>query len=482
LKTISRVVDFFLASHPSMPLYLSMAILCHPIQRNRFLHLSQQPPKLVSDPESNLQPPQSPPQDSLPTVLENVFLNLPQQLSSQHDCNEDDTDGFGADHGDNDEQIDEFMEQAISMAISFMKQVSPQAMFSLVKEYRNGILMPHLNPQEHERTTPSLWTKRSSAPRDYSMIQRWFADEKRSETKRFALLKSVTARHQMALDASGLPMSQLMTQPHWSTSVVTPIKVIAFGITLFVAAQLMQANHNPWDIRITGFYSGNNSGLHSLLVPLQVSKPTKTTLTPILSHNDTETQLVISKPSLQESSEQLVEDELKTEAELNSEPKRNVGFLYSALKDNRAALSNASPDTGNGIDLILETPPVTAEDEAGYLGGVIDALSNLCTFNTTVETDVSDAIADPEIETMLSLPGQSQSSDASSDIDKNKHHLDHGKTAESMQPAVSADHATKRNKAKKDKFMTRIKTRASKSLVGFKNNCKSLVENDDFFL
>lgn len=31
LKVTSRMVDFFLASHLAMSLYLSMAILCHPI-------------------------------------------------------------------------------------------------------------------------------------------------------------------------------------------------------------------------------------------------------------------------------------------------------------------------------------------------------------------------------------------------------------------------------------------------------------------
>ena len=77
-----------------------MAILCHPIHREKFLLFSQE--------------------DAFLTVmLDNLFSDLPDELSS---CKYDDTDSFSTDgpREDTNVQIVEFMEQAISTAISIM--------------------------------------------------------------------------------------------------------------------------------------------------------------------------------------------------------------------------------------------------------------------------------------------------------------------------------------------------------------------------
>ena len=79
-----------------------MAILCHPIHREKFLLFSQE--------------------DAFLTVmLDNLFSDLPDELSS---CKYDDTDSFSTDGPREDyNQIVEFMEQAIATAVSFIKQV-----------------------------------------------------------------------------------------------------------------------------------------------------------------------------------------------------------------------------------------------------------------------------------------------------------------------------------------------------------------------
>ena len=97
--------------------YLSLAILCHPIHRDRFILLSRQSqtdePPLLSLSKANAW--KSFPQDiSLETMLENLFPNLHQELSSWN------TDENGSDDNSELKLIADFMEQAISMAMSFM--------------------------------------------------------------------------------------------------------------------------------------------------------------------------------------------------------------------------------------------------------------------------------------------------------------------------------------------------------------------------
>mmetsp|Transcript_55363 Transcript_55363/g.117695 ORF Transcript_55363/g.117695 Transcript_55363/m.117695 type:complete len:291 (-) Transcript_55363:1008-1880(-) len=140
LEVASRIVDFFLASHPSMPLYLSLAVLCHPFHRDKRLVLSPQSQESspeshtssnkIRDVESALQPLQLYSKDenvSLANMLGNAFSNPGQELLSKE--------GFGE---DDDELVGDFMEQAISSAISIMKRVPPQQIYPVWRRRELG--------------------------------------------------------------------------------------------------------------------------------------------------------------------------------------------------------------------------------------------------------------------------------------------------------------------------------------------------------
>ena len=94
-----------------------MAILCHPIHRDKFLCLLS-----YESPPNDKQPPQSVPQDvSLNTMLEYLFLNLSQDLSSWKITQSGgDVDGYDNDHSDADELLVEFMDEAMVTAVSYM--------------------------------------------------------------------------------------------------------------------------------------------------------------------------------------------------------------------------------------------------------------------------------------------------------------------------------------------------------------------------
>ena len=102
LEVVSRLIDLFLASHWSMPLYLSMAIVCH--HRNKFIQLSPHQPldEQQSTPQDTAAP-DAPHQIHLAAVMDSLFL-------------QESSDAAGRD----DEIIINFMEEAISTAISFM--------------------------------------------------------------------------------------------------------------------------------------------------------------------------------------------------------------------------------------------------------------------------------------------------------------------------------------------------------------------------
>ena len=69
----------------SLRRYLSAAVLCHPVHREKLLAIAQQEAPVA-------------------TVLDSLFSDLPQELGL----------------GDEDELLADFMEQSISTAIAFM--------------------------------------------------------------------------------------------------------------------------------------------------------------------------------------------------------------------------------------------------------------------------------------------------------------------------------------------------------------------------
>ncbi len=147
LEVVSRIIDFFLASHPSMPLYLSIAIVCHPVNRDKFLIPTLEPsPTAFSetnifnqisadeaesshDEEDLLQPahtsprkPSSPRDRHLSKLLQHLFSDLTEELSTTNQPNPftADVDNCSLDEKACTDNIMSFVEEAICTAISFM--------------------------------------------------------------------------------------------------------------------------------------------------------------------------------------------------------------------------------------------------------------------------------------------------------------------------------------------------------------------------
>ena len=206
-----------------------MAILCHPIHRDIITTLQFRPQDM-----------------HLAAMLENLFTNLPRELSSwKHGIKYDDTiDEFGADEArdDGNELVIEFMEHAIVTAVSFIKQVPPQEICRLMIEYQDGILV--LTPEERNRVTSIMpWMERSTAPTDYYMIRKIFCKDAKmssinrlmSSFNRFSMSIVATEEHQLALDASGLPARRT-----WKIrKMMTPSKVVLLVYALFAGVMFI---------------------------------------------------------------------------------------------------------------------------------------------------------------------------------------------------------------------------------------------------
>ncbi len=125
--------------------YLSLAVLCHPLHKEKFILLSQKAQESSSeanesdappDDKATSQPPQSAPRDQdieLTDILENLFANLPHELSvwklsqkakydgvhgESSDSNDDRVVDFGS--MDSDQIVSDFMEEAICTAVLLM--------------------------------------------------------------------------------------------------------------------------------------------------------------------------------------------------------------------------------------------------------------------------------------------------------------------------------------------------------------------------
>ncbi len=147
LEAVSRIIDFFLASHPSMPLYLSIAFVCHPVNRDKFLLPSLEPsPTAFSEPnifnqtpeveaetsqdeaeflqpaQSSPRKPSSPRDRHLSKMLHNLLTDLTEELSSVNLPNPftSEVDNFSLDEKSCTENIISFVEEAICTATSFM--------------------------------------------------------------------------------------------------------------------------------------------------------------------------------------------------------------------------------------------------------------------------------------------------------------------------------------------------------------------------
>jgi len=581
LEVVSRVVDFFFASHPSMPLYLSMAILCHPMHRDKFLVLSrcrqllEQSPAVVPESQhaisshtrlheesssSLLQPhlllSSSPsPQDlnvSVATMLDNIFTNLPHELLSQEgvphevvgDVDELDThapkdDCVEWDHDDENELVADFMEEAISTAISFMKQIPPHEIFSLVKEYRNGILASYISTREQvgkasAHPPPLPWTIRSTAPTDYSMIRRrrMSAEKKVDDpTNRYnyTLSRSVVEKHQIALNASGLPTTQLMMlvsrtlhpkySPTFTSGKVRPTKAALIGISLCVGAQLFHnMKQNPLVDGKMMFLSKEGSpvlgrgvsvGLQSFLDSLKQSKTSQvmggetsdheTALSSMLSA-DNGTAPIPEMASLlicnEDTADAIDEKTPVTQAapgpssSSESDPTPSHALPPFASEDNQV---NSSDDTNHedpedvpsilidNADVFIEETPVTQTAHGSSLSSDSDPNPSRDMPVLTSEDNQDDVVNTTNVS--LFSPGNDESFNAVETEEDYQRLLGlNRKNYRAQQSDNSIHHRVKNYKTRRQKLSAGIKKRARRSLKAFRDGYISLVENDEFFL
>ncbi|KAL9185052.1 hypothetical protein ACHAXT_002829 [Thalassiosira profunda] len=255
LGIVSRLVDLFLASHPSMPLYLSTAMLCHPTHRAELLALAQHPSPFSSG-------------SLLASLLGSLLSDLPREVAGEDNCTE---------------PLVAFVEQSISTAIAFMKRVPPQSLTSLVNDYQNGILMPYISTGGLE-SIECTWTKRSLAPTDYNMVWRMFTDTAIEESP---LSCHLSAEYQLAMIASGLAVVDSNKEEGrgmaWKRPEMTPRRAIVLGMALCAGAKLLQLHNTPPGSEAIGSFDGGSSaesvgmallvGLQSLVLPLAQLEP-----------------------------------------------------------------------------------------------------------------------------------------------------------------------------------------------------------------
>lgn len=147
LEVVSRIIDFFLASHPSMPLYFSIAIVCHPVNRDKFLLPSLEPSptalsepdifnltseddaesshdeaEIVQSPQISHRKPSSPRDRHISKMLENFFTDLREELSFVSHPNPYSADVINdsLDEKTSTDSIVTFVEDAIITATYFM--------------------------------------------------------------------------------------------------------------------------------------------------------------------------------------------------------------------------------------------------------------------------------------------------------------------------------------------------------------------------
>lgn len=128
------------------------------------------------------------------------------------------------------------------------KQAQPHSLNTLVRGYQDGLLLPFRNPKENQQlsASPSSWTNRSTAPSDYMMVQNMF-DGTNNFTKQCSIPRDNALKYRVALDASGLPPSQLKIQSRAQDCMfalkntnMLP-KAVILGIVLgIIGAQLIQ--------------------------------------------------------------------------------------------------------------------------------------------------------------------------------------------------------------------------------------------------
>jgi hypothetical protein len=147
LEVISRIIDFFLASHPTMPLYFSIAVVCHPVNRDKFLLPSLEPSPTAfsgtnifdqfseddaessNDEDELLQPAQSSPRKPssprdrhLSKLMHHLFAHLTEELSTVKHPNSfnEDVENCSLDEKACTNSTMSFVEEAICTATSFM--------------------------------------------------------------------------------------------------------------------------------------------------------------------------------------------------------------------------------------------------------------------------------------------------------------------------------------------------------------------------
>eukprot|EP00588_Corethron_pennatum_P009281 CAMPEP_0194275472 /NCGR_PEP_ID=MMETSP0169-20130528/8301_1 /TAXON_ID=218684 /ORGANISM="Corethron pennatum, Strain L29A3" /LENGTH=1008 /DNA_ID=CAMNT_0039018943 /DNA_START=101 /DNA_END=3124 /DNA_ORIENTATION=+ len=152
VSVAGRLFDVFLASHPALPLYMSVAMILHPIHRKKILET-----------ECDF------------AEVHNVLCGLPKSVKgSETSQDEKAGEGIGvARDGKNncsDEVVD--YQDLINMAISFMQKIPPSSLLSLAERYEDGSLRSCI-PESviFLFRSPPSWAVASVVPADWVLME-----------------------------------------------------------------------------------------------------------------------------------------------------------------------------------------------------------------------------------------------------------------------------------------------------------------------
>jgi len=160
VSVAGRLFDVFISSHPAFPLYMSVAMILHPIHRKKILET-----------ECDF------------AEVHNVLCGLPRSVKgSQTSQDEKDGDGIGvARNGKNNCNEDEVVDyqDLINMAISFMQKIPPSSLLSLAERYEDGSLRSFI-PESiiFLFRSPPSWAVASVVPADWVLMEKLRCEKK----------------------------------------------------------------------------------------------------------------------------------------------------------------------------------------------------------------------------------------------------------------------------------------------------------------
>lgn len=180
-KTVARLFDVFLASHPLLPLYLSVAMVLHPTNKHELLQteidFSTMHMALQTLPKKSCFVAQKLEESDPTSHVKNgnySSLNLERAVSSDQVLMKESYPPIP-------------FQDLIDMAISYMHRLPPRKLIPLAKQYQEGKLISYIKESHNIKLlrNPPLWAIASTMSNDIAL------SKKRSDSQKFAsILKS----------------------------------------------------------------------------------------------------------------------------------------------------------------------------------------------------------------------------------------------------------------------------------------------------